>query len=86
MGFKNSKVFVFVLNIVSINISEITKQYPERARECNYFLAAANYKIGKYRIALKHVNTVLLIEPENLQALDLKEKIENKLTNGIHTL
>ena len=58
------------------------KKYPGRRRECNFFLASANYKIGEYKIALKHISELTSTEPNNQQALDLKDKIEKKLTNG----
>ena len=56
--------------------------YPERKRECCYYLASANYNVGEYKTALRYVNELLLSEPNNLQALDLKVKIEKKLTGG----
>lgn len=57
-------------------------KYPERKRECCYYIASANYKVGEYKTALRYVNELLLSEPNNPQALDLKAKIEKKLTNG----
>ena len=62
---------------------EIMRKYPNRKRECIFFLASANYKVGEYKCALKYVNELLSSEPSNSQALDLKDKIEKKLTNGM---
>lgn len=56
--------------------------YPDRKRECLFYLASVNYKVGEYRKALGHINELLASEPNNPQALELKEKIEKKLTNG----
>lgn len=57
--------------------------YPNRKRECLFYLASANYKVGEYRKALTRINELLISEPNNPQALELKDKIEKKLTNGI---
>lgn len=59
------------------------KKYPHRKRECCFYLASANYKIGEYKRALSNINELLAMEPNNTQALDLKIKIEKKLTNGM---
>ncbi|XP_028401405.1 mitochondrial fission 1 protein-like isoform X2 [Dendronephthya gigantea] len=48
-------------------------------RDYVYFLAEANYKLSEYQIALKYINRVLDIEPNNKQAKELKEKIEQKM-------
>ncbi|CAB4014251.1 Mitochondrial fission 1 [Paramuricea clavata] len=48
-------------------------------RDYLYFLAEANYKLSEYQIALKYINRVLDIEPNNKQAKELKEKIEKKM-------
>ena len=61
---------------------DILNKYPARKRECYFFLASAYYKVGEFKSALKHVNDLLQIEPQNRQALDLKKKIEEKVTNG----
>lgn len=58
------------------------KIYPHRKRECYFYLASANYKVGEYKKALANINELLSSEPNNSQALALKEKIEKKLTNG----
>lgn len=58
------------------------KKYPNRKRECCFYLAVANYKVGEYKKALGHINELLADEPNNLQALDTKNKIEKKLKNG----
>lgn len=66
-----------------MNFLEIKRKYPNRKRECCFYLASANYKVGEYKLALNYINELLATEPNNLQALDLKNKIEKKLTNGI---
>ncbi len=58
------------------------EKYPNRKRECLLYLGLTNYKIGEYRTGLKYVNELLEMEPSNYQALQLKEKIEKKVTNG----
>lgn len=58
------------------------KKYPYRKRECCFYLASANYKIGEYKRALSYINELLALQPNNAQALDLKEKIDKKVTNG----
>ena len=63
-------------------ILDILKSYPERSSECQFYLASAYLKVGEYRIALKHINELLRIQPSNSQALNLKAKIEEKLKNG----
>jgi hypothetical protein len=47
-----------------------------------FYLASANYKIGEFKTALNHINDLLSIEPTNSQAIDMKKKIEKKVTNG----
>lgn len=61
---------------------EIKLTYPNRKRECLFYLGSANYKIGEYRKALGHINELLTSEPNHPQAIELKDKIEKKLTNG----
>lgn len=60
----------------------IMEKYPSRRRECVFYLASANYKIGEFKTALRHVNELAAAEPHNQQVAALKEKIEKKLTNG----
>lgn len=57
-------------------------EYPDRKRECLLFLAMANYKIAEYRKALTHIKELIAAEPNNQQALALKEKIDAKLSTG----
>ncbi len=61
---------------------EILQNYPERRRESLFYLALANYKIGEFRTGLKYIQELLALEPNNSQALQLKDKIESKVTNG----
>ncbi|XP_046852987.1 mitochondrial fission 1 protein-like isoform X2 [Xenia sp. Carnegie-2017] len=54
-------------------------KYGTDQRDYLYFLAEANYKLSEYPVALKYINRVLNIEPNNTQAKALKEKIEQKM-------
>ena len=58
------------------------QKYSLRRRECLFYLAIGNYKIGEFRSGLKYINELLALEPNNRQAIELKEKIESKITNG----
>lgn len=58
------------------------QKYPARRRECLFYLALGNYKLGEFKSALKYVNELLASEPNNQQAHQLKAKIEEKTTNG----
>jgi fission 1 protein len=62
--------------------SEIMQLYPLRRRECLFYLALGNYKIGEFRTGLKYINELLALEPDNTQATMLKDNIEGKITNG----
>ncbi|EDO35234.1 predicted protein [Nematostella vectensis] len=48
-------------------------------RDYLYFLGEANYKLHEYKTALKYVNRVLQIEPQNRQALELQDKIQSQM-------
>ncbi|OZJ04200.1 Mitochondria fission 1 protein [Bifiguratus adelaidae] len=58
---------------------EIYQESPERRRECLYYLALGNYKLGNYTDARKYNDSLLSFEPRNSQALSLRELIERKV-------
>ncbi|RPA82043.1 mitochondrial fission 1 protein [Ascobolus immersus RN42] len=61
-------------------LTEIFKQYPERRRECVYYLALGNYKLGNYSEARRYNELLLDKEPANLQARSLQQLIDDKVT------
>jgi fission 1 protein len=63
-----------------INImTDIFKTVPSRRTECIYYLSLACFKIKEYREATRYIDTLLLHQPKNNQALTLKKMIENEL-------
>ena len=60
-------------------LSEIYRQAPERRRECLYYLALGNYKLGNYAEARRMNESLLNLEPANLQATSLRELIDDKV-------
>jgi fission 1 protein len=60
-------------------LTEIFREAPERRRECLYYLALGNYKLGNYAEARRYNDLLLDKEPENLQALSLQGLIEDKV-------
>ncbi|TGJ84916.1 hypothetical protein E0Z10_g3814 [Xylaria hypoxylon] len=61
-------------------LSEIFRVAPERRRECLYYLALGNYKLGNYGEARRYNELLLEKEPANLQAADLRRLIDDKVT------
>ncbi|KAJ9080477.1 mitochondrial membrane protein [Entomophthora muscae] len=61
-------------------LHDIYVQQPERRRECQYYIALGNYKLGKYTEARVMNSYLLELEPQNPQALALKNLIENKVS------
>ncbi|KAI0516733.1 mitochondria fission 1 protein [Xylaria bambusicola] len=61
-------------------LSEIFRVAPERRRECLYYLALGNYKLGNYGEARRYNDLLLEKEPANLQASDLRRLIDDKVT------
>ncbi|KAI8635215.1 mitochondria fission 1 protein [Xylariaceae sp. FL1651] len=61
-------------------LSEIFRVAPERRRECLYYLALGNYKLGNYAEARRYNDLLLEKEPANLQAADLRRLIDDKVT------
>ncbi|THH05267.1 hypothetical protein EW145_g4920 [Phellinidium pouzarii] len=61
-------------------LQEIYRSEPSRRRECLYYLALGQYKMGNYEEA-KRFNALLLDkEPTNLQAQSLANLIDAKMT------
>lgn len=60
-------------------MSEIYRNAPERRRECLYYLALGNYKLGNYADARRYNELLLGLEPQNLQASSLKGLIDDKV-------
>ncbi|EGF82319.1 hypothetical protein BATDEDRAFT_86109 [Batrachochytrium dendrobatidis JAM81] len=53
----------------------IYRENPGRRRECLYYLALGEYKLGNYTKARRYDETLLNMEPSNPQALALKTLI-----------
>jgi len=60
-------------------LSEIFRTSPERRRECLYYLALGNYKLGNFGDARKYNDLLLDREPGNLQAANLRALIDDKV-------
>ncbi|KAK3391085.1 hypothetical protein B0H63DRAFT_467227 [Podospora didyma] len=60
-------------------LSEIFRTSPERRRECLYYLALGNYKLGNYGEARRYNDLLLDKEPTNLQASNLRTLIDDKV-------
>ncbi|CAN8102255.1 unnamed protein product [Discula destructiva] len=60
-------------------LSEIFRTSPERRRECLYYLALGNFKLGNYAEARRYNDLLLEKEPANLQASDLRTMIDDKV-------
>ncbi|EON96621.1 putative mitochondria fission 1 protein [Phaeoacremonium minimum UCRPA7] len=60
-------------------LSEIFRTSPERRRECLYYLALGNYKLGNYGEARRYNDLLLDKEPANLQASNLRALIDDKV-------
>ncbi|KAJ1545730.1 mitochondrial membrane protein [Nowakowskiella sp. JEL0078] len=60
-------------------LQEIYRENPNRRRECLYYLALGSYKLGRYREARNHNDTLLKMEAENQQALSLRNLIDEKV-------
>lgn len=60
-------------------LSDIFRVSPERRRECLYYLALGNYKLGNYAEARRYNDLLLEKEPANLQAADLRKLIDDKV-------
>ena len=60
-------------------LSDIFRNAPERRRECLYYLALGNYKLGNYAEARRYNDLLLDHEPSNLQASSLRGLIDDKV-------
>jgi fission 1 protein len=60
-------------------LSDIFRTAPERRRECLYYLALGNYKLGNYAEARRYNDLLLDKEPGNLQASSLRGLIDDKV-------
>lgn len=60
-------------------LSEIFRNAPERRRECLYYLALGNYKLGNYAEARRYNDLLLDHEPGNLQAESLRTLVDEKV-------
>ncbi|KAJ6257055.1 mitochondrial membrane protein [Drechslerella dactyloides] len=60
-------------------LTEIFRDSPERRRECLYYLALGNYKLGNYAEARRYNDLLLERENANLQAMSLKGLIEDRV-------
>jgi fission 1 protein len=61
-------------------LSDIFRSSPERRRECLYYLALGNYKLGNYEEARKYNDILLTNEPANMQASNLQTLIDDRVT------
>lgn len=60
-------------------LSEIFRTSPERRRECLYYLALGNFKLGNYAEARRYNDLLIQREPANLQASNLRSLIDDKV-------
>lgn len=60
-------------------LSDIFRASPERRRECLYYLALGNYKLGNYAEARRYNDSLLELEEGNLQAQSLTQLIDDKV-------
>ncbi|PVU87067.1 hypothetical protein BB560_006549 [Smittium megazygosporum] len=59
-------------------LEEIFLEYPERQRECLYYIALGYYKLGNYSEANRYNDVLLSVEPANHQAESLRGLIDKK--------
>jgi len=60
-------------------LADIFRTSPERRRECLYYLALGNYKLGNYAEARRYNDLLIDKEPANLQAASLRSLIDDKV-------
>lgn len=58
------------------------EKWPQRRRECLYYRAMGFYRLSKYWDARRSIEDLLLMEPENQQALSLRALIDRKVNRG----
>lgn len=61
-------------------LGTVYRDAPMMRRESLYYLALGSYKVGDYSNARRYAETLLQKEPDNSQVKDLKEMIEDKVT------
>ncbi|KAI0460949.1 hypothetical protein LJB42_001278 [Komagataella kurtzmanii] len=66
-------------NGINILVSIFTN-VPQRRRECLYYLSLGCLKLNELENAKRYVDGILAHEPDNYQALQLKQVIENKIS------
>ena len=72
-----------VTPVVDLEVDrEIYKEAPGRRRECLYYLALGQYKLGHYNEARRYNDLLLEREPRNMQALSLKALIDDRVAKG----
>ncbi|KAI8323910.1 mitochondrial fission 1 protein [Martensiomyces pterosporus] len=59
---------------------EIYNEYPERKRECLYYLSIGYHKLGEYANARVYIEQLLAVEPNNVQANSLRDVIDEKVS------
>lgn len=60
-------------------LSDIFRASVERRRECLYYLALGNYKLGNYAEARRYNDNLMELEEGNMQAQSLRELIDDKV-------
>ncbi|KAI9796016.1 MAG: mitochondrial membrane protein [Candelina submexicana] len=60
-------------------LTQIFGNSPERRRECLYYLALGNYKLGNYAEARRYNDLLIDHEPGNLQAGSLRTLIDDRV-------
>ena len=60
-------------------LADIFRASPDRRRECLYYLALGNYKLGNYAEARRYNDNLLEIEKGNLQAESLRGLIDERV-------
>lgn len=60
-------------------LTDIFRASPDRRRECLYYLALGNYKLGNYAEARRYNELLLDLEVNNLQAQSLRGLIDDKV-------
>lgn len=60
-------------------LTDLFKDAPERRREVLYYLSIGSYKLQDYSKARKYADILLEIEPDNRQAGQLRQVIEDRL-------
>ncbi|GAM34725.1 mitochondrial membrane fission protein [Talaromyces pinophilus] len=60
-------------------LSQIFRTALDRRRECLYYIALGNFKLGNYAEARRYNDLLLEHEPDNLQAASLQQLIDDKV-------